>query len=255
MDRRALLIGTGAAVAAGLTGSPATGAPVTAGPVTRAAPAPLVGWQRIGGFVPVGVEDVRPARLMLYPATRAIVDNNRQLRLPGRVVDDLRRHLLSVLRDPASTRPLPDAPVIADAPETRLTVRTGHRTLVRQVSALGESRSSGAYPERLYDLVDHLTAVRDRVLSRGTPYRPAAVRLVVVTETGTPTGTPTPWPAGVPVPATGGHLGYGRADLRGSSARRAAAAIPHRDTWTFTAFRLPDGRVLRAAWRYLLPHE
>jgi hypothetical protein len=71
-----------------------------------------------------------------------------------------------------------------------------------------------------------------------------------------PPATPVrPWPLGVPALAPTKDRISRTVDLYGGSARAAVRGIPHRDAWSFTTFRLRDGKFLAAGWRRLLPHE
>jgi hypothetical protein len=162
--------------------------------------------------------------------------------------------MVTVLADPASTHRRPGAPIIADAPATRFAVRATHGTLfTAEVEALGEYRPDHAYPQRLYRLSDHLSAVHRRVLSTGATYRPAAVRLVAVVDSASAPSTAAEWPQGIPVPRISQSAFVGQVALRGPVARTVIRKIPRRNPWP--AYRSSDGRLLRAAWRFLLPHE
>jgi hypothetical protein len=249
MDRRSFLASAGAVMAAttvldiGAEAAHATGNGIR----------PVVDWEWVGGFVGPGVDVLRAPRLVAYPGGLAIADANRQIRLDPARLGYLRRHMVTVLADPASTRRRPGAPVIADAPTTRFVVRSGGRLYTANVDALNEYQPEHAYPARLYRLSDHLGAVRHRVLSTGVAYRPAAIRLVAIVESGPASSTVVAWPYGVPMPAIAPGSIFGLVALRGPTALTAVRAIPHRDLWP--VFRSPDGRLLRVAWRYLLPHE
>jgi hypothetical protein len=253
VDRRTFIGGTGAVVV-GLVTSGAVVARAEAGPA-RYRPVPVVEWALVGGFVAPAFVVLRPARLVAYPDGVAIADADRTLRLSRAELDVVRRHAANVLGNPANLRRRRGAPIIADAPATlfRASAPDGRRYRA-QVEALEESRADRAYPRPLYGLLDRLTGVHGRVVTSGQPYRPDAVLLVVVGADPDP-GTVPAWPDGVPVPALDGPLPYGLARLRGAVARRLVNAIPQGDPWQWPAFRTPDGRVLRAAWRRLLPHE
>lgn len=248
MDRRTFLLGTGAALAAGATGAPAVAAPPQRN-------LPVISWHTVGGFVPLGVAAVRPTVLAVYAGGYVVAECGQQLKLAHREVELVRAHAVRVLHNPANTRRNPDAPAVADVPETRFTVRSTHGTMTRQVMALGESRTELDYPAPLYQLADRLIALRTRVMTRGTPYRPAAVRLVVVADTQPDFGVTRAWPREVPVPALKRDLGLGQLHLYGAAARTVARTIPRPDAWSFSPYRLGDGRTVRVAWRYLLAHE
>jgi hypothetical protein len=276
MDRRAFLGRAGLAVAVASTGAlglaPRAEAAGTPGMTSRAEAAgtpglapraeaaprahvvsPVVSWELSGGFMGPGFASLRPATLVIYPDGRAIADASRLLRLSDPELAKLVRKSVAVLRNPANGRRRPGAPVIADVPDTRFQARDGLHRYAIQAQGLPETRASHAYPQPLYGLLDRLTPVRDKALSSGTAYRGDGVRLVVVSATGT-TGA-SPWPTGVPVPATSPDRVDAVRDLTGKPAHIVARVIPHRNTWDWQIYRTPDGRVLRAAWRYLLPHE
>jgi hypothetical protein len=240
MDRRSFL-GSAGAVVLGST-------PLAAGR-TR----PVVDWDWFGGFAGPGVDVLHASRLVAYPDGLVVADADRQSRLDGGSLRDLRRRMVTVLADPASIRRRPGAPVIADAPTARFAVRSADGTLYTvAVNALDESRPAHAYPQRLYRLSERLGAVHQRVLSSGTAYRPEAVRLVAVLDSTSAPSAAAPWPHGLSVPpiAPGGLTG--QINLRGRPARAAIQQIPRRN-WPL--YRTVDGLLLRAAWRFLLPHE
>jgi hypothetical protein len=247
MDRRSLLR-TGALVAAassGLAGATRADA---------AGPAPLVEWDLTGGFVGPGFDLLRPPVLVIYPGGLAIADAARRLRLDRPEQEYAAGHALTVLRNPANGHRRPGAPVIADVPATVFQARgaTGHRYSIR-ADGLAESRGSHAYPAPLYSLLDHLSSLRDRILKSGQQYRGSGVRLVAVPAPGA-TGA-VRWPTGVPVPTLPDTGVSGYRDLGGTAARAVLDSMPRRDPWQWAVYRLPDGRLLRATWRYLLPHE
>jgi hypothetical protein len=215
---------------------------------------PVVDWEWVGGFVGPGVDVLRAPRLVAYPNGLLIVDADRQSRLDGARLRDLRRRMVTVLADPASIRRRPGAPIIADAPTARFAVRAADGVLyTAEVNGLDESRPVHAYPQRLYRLSDHLGVIHQRVLAGGTAYRPAAVRLVAVVDSTSAPSTAAPWPSGLPVPEIPRDGFVGRIDLRGDPARVVIQRIPHRNLWP--RYRTADGRLLRAAWRFLVPHE
>jgi hypothetical protein len=160
---------------------------------------------------------------------------------------------VTVLRDPANAQRRPDAPVVADAPDTLFQARDAAGQRYRlQIAALEESRHDHTYPQPLYGLLDHLRGVHDRLLKAGRPYRVDGVRLVATVAT---EASAAAWPDGVPVPEINAATGYGQSDLHGAPARTVWRGVPRRDGSLWPAYRAPDGRVLRLAWRYLLPHE
>ena len=253
MERRTVLAAIGAfAVGAGggLTAQPAR---ALAAEGDR--PAPVLSWEHVGGFLVLGHESLRPARLVAYADGLMIADARRALRLRRGDLDALRWYTAGILRDPANLRRRPGAPVLADVPATRLAVRPPRgRGYVAHLEALDETRADDAYPHALYVLADRLAANRRRVLAAGSAYRPDAVRLVAA-DGGPGTGPIRAWPAGIPVPTMGSDALVGVADLRGSVARAVVRAVPLSDHGQWATYRTGDGRVLQAAWRRLLPHE
>ena len=246
MDRRVFL---GSVVAAAGVAVFRGGAAAGVGSV-----APVVEWELVGGFVGPGFASLRAPRLVAYPDGLAIADAARRLRLDRATLSELRRHMATVLADPASTRRRPDVPVIADAPAARFVVRAANRRVyTAAVDGLDESREQHAYPERLYRLSDHLSRVHRQVTSHGAPFAPAAVRLVAVVDTTVPSPSAGPWPRGIPLPVIAPDAFFGQVDLRGAAARTVKRSIPHRNLWP--EYRIGDGRLLRVAWRLLLPHE
>jgi hypothetical protein len=252
MDRRSFLGSAGTAVAAAtILGARPAAADETGNPTPTG---PVVDWEWVGGFVTPGVTALRAPRLVAYPNGLTIADADHESRLDREDLSDLRRHLVTVLADPASTRRRPGAPVIADAPATRFAVRAAHGTLyTADVEGLDEYRPGHAYPKRLYRLSDHLSAVHRRVLSTGATYEPAAVRLVAVVDSGSAPSTAAAWPRGIPVPTISPDAMVGQLALRGPVAHAVTRSFPRRDPWP--EFRSSDGRLLRASWRFLLPHE
>jgi hypothetical protein len=243
-----------------------TGALLAAGSLTVTEPAvahesahaiaPVVSWEWVGGFLLPGFAALRPARLVAYRDGQTVADAVRTLMLGDRELQALRRHMSTVLRDPANTHRRPGAPIIADAPETRFTVKasSGAR-YTAQVDALQGSPTHDAYPPALYQLLDQLTRLHHRVLARGAAYRPNAVRLLAVADTAHPPATTAGWPVRIPLPPIRANALYGRRDLRGATAREVVRTIPHNDLLPWPLYRTTDGHAVRAAWRYLLPHE
>jgi hypothetical protein len=251
VDRRTFLGRAAMIVAVSSTGA-------LIAPRAEAAPgahliAPAVSWQLSGGFVGPGFASLRPATLVIYRDGRAIADASVLLHLSKAEVTSLTRKAVTVLRNKANGHRRPGAPVIADVPDTVFEARDGSHKYALQAQGLQETKDSHAYPQPLYGLLDRLTKVHDKALHAGLPYHGAGVRLVVVSATGTTGGTA--WPAGVPVPATSPDRVDSVLDLTGAAARTAVRVIPHRNAWDWQIYRTRDGRVLRAAWRYLLPHE
>ena len=251
MDRRSLLRMAGALAVAGdlaVRSSPA-------GAASRPG-LPVFSWELVGGFVAPIVMMLSAPRLVVYADHTAIADATRRLRLNGAMLAEVRLRAIEVLADPANLRRRPGVPVIADAPATRFEALAMHggRRYRAAVDALAEYRDQHAYPQPLYDLLDLVTELRTRILATGRPFRPAAVRVVVVRvdQANDPVGD---WPSGVRVPALDAASGMGREDLRGRTARRWTYAVQPTVAWSGPILRIADGTLLQVAWRYLLPHE
>jgi hypothetical protein len=249
MDRRGFL-GVAAAVAGTVAGT-AAGVPARAAASGR----PVALWEELGGFVPAGYLDLRPPQLAVYDDGLVVADAAEYRRLRRGSVDDFVDFAVEVLSDPRNGVKRPGSPVVADVPTTKFTARRGRRSWSIAADGLSVLRDRRAYPRPLYDLLDEFTDVRDRTLRAGRPFAPAAVRLVTVRVEQPPTRPAPPWPADVPVPIPPPDRVSGTVDLYGRSARAVARSIPHRDAWSFTTYRAPDGKYLAAGWRRLLPHE
>lgn len=248
MDRRGFL-GVAAAVAGTVAGA-GVAVPATAGTSGR----PVALWEEVGGFVPAGYLQLRPPQLAAYGDGLVVADAARYRRLRQGALHDFVDFAASVLRDPANGVKRPGAPIVADVPATKFTARRGGRTWSISAEGLAVLREHRAFPRPLYDLLDEFTDLRDWAL-RGRPFAPAAVRLVTMRVEQPPATPVQPWPAGVPIPVPPQDHPAASVDLYGRSARAAVRAIPHRDAWTFTTYRAPDGKYLAAGWRRLLPHE
>ena len=261
MDRRAFLRNAGGLAVFG-------GAVVLLpGEADAAGRLPVFSWDRFGGFVAPGTNPLAAPRLVLYADGTAIADATRFLRLGARTRAEIRHRAVDVLSHKANLRRRPGVPVIVDAPQTRFEASGPHKRYSGVVDALEEYRGHRAYPKPLYDLLDDAAKLRDRVLTSGKLFRPAAVRLVVVL-LDPPIGPSGPaaapsdlngsvktWPAGVAVPAVDANSRTGQADLRGDAARRVVDGIGTPASGVWQTFRTAKGTLLQAAWRYLLPHE
>lgn len=247
MDRRGFLTATAA-----MTG----GVLVTADAATAAhTRRPVVLWEDEGGFVPAGYLSLRAPHLAVYGDGLVVADAARWTRLRGDHLDDLVDDAVDVLSNRANGVRRPGSPAVADVPTTRFTARRGGRTWSIAAEALAVLREHRAYPRPLYDLLDRVTALRDRTTRAGRVFDPTAVRLVTV-RVEQPPGTPVaPWPTGVPALAPTGDRVSRTVDLYGTAARAVVRGVPRAQPWTFTTFRLREGRFLAAGWRRLLPHE
>ncbi|GAA0963133.1 hypothetical protein [Virgisporangium aurantiacum] len=252
MDRRGFL-GVAAAVAGTVAGAGAA-VPAIAGTSSR----PVALWEELGGFVPAGYLQLRPPQLAVYGDGLVVADAAEYRRLRRGALNEFVDFAASVLRNPDNGVKRPGSPVVADVPATKFTARRGGRTWSISAEGLAVLREQRAFPRPLYDLLDEFTDLRDWAL-RGHPFAPAAIRLVTMRVEQPPATPVPPWPADVPVPIPPPDQFSGSVDLYGRSARAAVRAIPHanshRDAWTFTTYRAPNGRYLAAGWRRLLPHE
>jgi hypothetical protein len=249
MERRRLL-GGAAAIAAGVL--------VSGGPAEAAyGNEPVVLYSEGGGFVPAGYDQARAPQLVVYRDGTAIVDAERRLRLRGDAGDDLVRHAVRVLGDPANGKLLlgPGDPQIADAPTSHFEARSRGRTLRLDAYAFTAYREHHGYAAATYRLYDDLMACRAQVRKRGAAYRPDAVRVVAVLAGGGATNETQPWPAGVTQPAFPKDTWWSTRDLRGRPARAVLNALPRKDVWDWRSYRLSDARVVSVTWRRLLPHE
>ena len=216
---------------------------------------PVALWEDLGGFVPAGYVALRPANLAVYPDGLLVADAERYARLSRNALRGFTSFAEWVLCNPANGIRRPGAPVIADVPTTRFTVRRRGRTWAISADALEATRADNAYPRPLYALLDRFAAQREWTLRAGRAFRPNAVRLVVV-RVDEPPAPPVPaWPAGVPVPTFPPDTFWRTLDLYGAAARAAVRGIAHHEPWQFTTYRTGPGSFLSAAWRRLLPHE
>jgi hypothetical protein len=258
MDRRNVLKAAGLlAVGAGtLAGIPGSALAAERPPIRR--PTRIFAWDMVGGFVPASWNLLRAPRLVVYPDRTAIADATHVVTLYATVVEELRMRAITVLSDPRNLRRRPGTPVIADAPSTHFEARETRginpQHVEATIEALAEYREQQAYPRPLYRLLDDADAVRGRTVATGKPYRPDAVRLVVM-KLEKPEGPVRSWPRGVPVPRLDLNGWVGHADLHGEPARQVADSVPGPLADRWTQFRTPDGTYLSTSWRHLLPDE
>lgn len=254
MDRRGFL--GAAATAAGAAAVAAVGSVAISGEAGAASGSrPVLAWEQLGGFVPAGTLPLRPPQFVVYGDGLAVADAARTTRLRRAQLDDFVDFAAWVLGNRANGIRRPGSPQVADVPSTKLTARRRGRTYSIEAEALSVLREYRAYPRPLYELLDRFTAHRDHTVRAGRPYTPAAVRLVTVRVEQPPATPVKPWPADVPAMTPGPNTVFRELDLYGPKARAVVRAIPHPDSWSFTTFRLPDGKYLAAGWRRLLPHE
>lgn len=247
MDRRGFLTATAAL----------TGGVLVSADAASAAPRgrrPVALWEEEGGFVPAGYLALRGPQLAVYGDGLVIADAARHMRLRVNRLDDFVDFAADVLSNRANGVKRPGSPVVADVPTTTFTARRG-RTWTISAEALSVLREQRAYPRPLYDLLDRFTALRDQTTRVGRAYDPAAVRLVTVRVEQPPATPVGPWPMGVPALSPVRDRVSRTVDLYGNTARAVVRGIPRKDAWSFTTFRLRDGKFLAAGWRRLLPHE
>ena len=125
MDRRSFLVSAGVVLA----GATVVGVEPAAATENKNGTGPVVQWEVDSGselpegYLGIGVDTLRAPRLVAYPGGLTIADAAHWLRLDRENLGDLRRHMVTVLADPASTRLRPGASMIADAPTTGFAVR------------------------------------------------------------------------------------------------------------------------------------
>jgi hypothetical protein len=248
MERRRFLTGAAVTAAGILVGAPAEAA---------YRPTPGLVYSEGGGFVPAGYDHARPPQLVVYRDGLVIADAERQMRLRSAAVDELLRHSVRVLRDPANGKLTlgPEDPQIADAPTSSFEARWRGGKLRLDAYALPFYRSAGGYPKATYALYDEIVECRRKVRRLGTPYQPDAIRLVAVLSGGGPVQETRAWPARVPEPVFPADTWWSSRDMRGRAAQIALDALPRKDVFDWKAYRLADGRVVSVTWRRLLPHE
>ncbi|MEV6932747.1 hypothetical protein AB0M46_50785 [Dactylosporangium sp. NPDC051485] len=270
LTRRGLLAG----VLAAATVSACSSAPgATPAPTISFDPpgdAPLAVWELTGGLNAPGMAALRPPRLVIYGDGEAIADATYRSRLDPDQLRGLATTLADDLRANAAQKKPTGAPSILDAPTTKLTVWSASGTLTCSAEGLDELKPDHWYPDVLYDARDRLATVHKAVSATAQPYLATRVRVVAIpalegTAGSVAVGTPVAalpsvssaaWPPGITLPAPD-HDGLRRADLDGDAARAAVRLLTRdldqRGAWP--TYRLQDGTVLRASWRYLLPNE
>nr|BFE62691.1 hypothetical protein GCM10020063_072170 [Dactylosporangium thailandense] len=269
MTRRGLLAGFFAAA----TLSACDGAPlVTPTPTTSFNPPqdqPIATWELTGGFTAAGIAALRPPRLVVYGDGDAIADATYRSRLDPDQLRTLAGGIADDLRAGASQKKPTPSMTIADAPVTKVSVWSPTGPLTFTAEGLDELKSDHVYADVLYDARDRLAAVHKTVSATAQPYLATRVRVVAVPAlegqagTGTPivpdpspSATVNPWPSGVTLPSPDAE-GLRRTDLDGDAARAAVRMLTRdldqRGAWP--TYRMADGTVVRASWRYLLPTE
>jgi hypothetical protein len=195
--------------------------------------------------------------LVVFADGSAIADAAYQSRLDDATLGSLLSHLVQALVDPAATATRTPVPSIVDQTVTVLGVWTGRDTFELRVTGLDELRNRGVYGSAVYDARDRLAAVYSTVTSTALPYLSDRVR--VVTGAAATGAAATPWPPELAVPRQPSPIDASihQADLDADAARAAVRLLTrdldHKGGWP--AYRLPDGTLVQASWRYLLPSE
>jgi hypothetical protein len=203
-----------------------------------------------------GMLALRPARLVIYADGETIADAAYRSRLESSELSALLDHLVADMRSPDVGKRKSASPTIADTPTTVFKVWAGSSTLTVSADGLDEFREIGMYTSPLYDIRDRLGTVYKDVVATAQPY--LADRVRVVTELAT-SGKSAPWPQQLQVPNESDPASddVKRADLDGQAARDAVRLLTRdldqRGAWP--TYRTPDGHLVRASWRYLLPNE
>ncbi|GAA3196294.1 hypothetical protein GCM10010532_014190 [Dactylosporangium siamense] len=216
---------------------------------------PMFEWEKRGGFFSPGVGVMEPPLLAVYGDGEAYADAVAHRYLSGPQARDLQDHAVTVLRNRANVRRLPDRDPPRDAPSDRVRVRTtdGHY-LTAHLDGWGHGDEWGDFPRALHELYDHLQTLRRAVRADGEPWRPDALLLVAVHLDVEPDECG-PWPGGVPVPKVGADRRYLETKYAGAKARRVRRGLPRSGEPGWPCYRTPAGAFVAANWRYSLPHE
>jgi len=261
LTRRSLLACVAAVVASTATAGCDSALGASSTPSAPSRPpddTPVASWRIDGDLDLPAVRAIRAPMLVIFADGSAIAEAAYQSRLDDTALTSLVTHLLSALKDPAATATRTTGPSIVDASTTVFDIWTGTGTLSVRAVGLDELRNRGVYGSALYDAADRLAAVYKTVTSTALPYLSDRVR--VVTETVAEAGTTvTPWPAALALPTqpTGTDTAIRRSDLAGDAARSAVRLLirdlDHKGAWP--TYSTPDGHLVQASWRYLLPSE
>ncbi|MEV8512900.1 hypothetical protein [Dactylosporangium sp. NPDC051484] len=233
--------------------------------------APVAAWELTGGLSAAGIAALRPPRLVVYGDGDAIADAAYRSRLDPGQLRALAVALADDLRSTGAQKKPTIIPTIADAPVTKVSVWSPSGTLTFAAEGLDELKADRLYADVLYAARDRLAAVHKTVSATAQPYLATRVRVVAVpgldgtagstgidpvTADPSASASTTAWPADVLLPAPD-REGLRKADLDGDTARAAVRMLTRdldqRGAWP--VYRMPDGTVVRASWRYLLPHE
>mgnify|MGYP003493067417 FL=1 len=213
-------------------------------------------WSLTGGYLSAGRLALRPPRLAIYADGSVIADATYRSDLTSATIADLITQLQTDLHGTDVTWRSDEIAQVVDAPVTVLTIRSTQGSQVTSAAAVDELRAKNGYPAELYDALDRLLGIHQRVVTAGQPYTSTRVRLV--TEPGSTAPTPPqPWPSTLAMPQRQGMGGARLDDLDDQRAREAVRTVT-RDVelnGAWTGYRTPSGEIVRASWRYLLPDE
>ncbi|GAA2634816.1 hypothetical protein GCM10010399_79380 [Dactylosporangium fulvum] len=258
LSRRGLFAGAGASlVAAALGGCDNTPlvTPTAAPTVRPPANTPLAVWELTGGLNGAGMRALRAPRLVVFGDGEAIADAAYRARLDPDQLQSLAAGLTEDLRSSGAQKKPTVTPTMRDALVTKVSVWSESGTLSFSAEGLDEAKTDHLYADVLYTARDRLAAVYKTVSATAQPYLATRVRVVAVPVDGDVAGV-TAWPTEVALPASGDG-GLRKADLDGDAARGAVRMLTRdldqRGAWP--AYRIPDGTLVRASWRYLLPNE
>jgi hypothetical protein len=269
LTRRGLLAGLlAAATLSACDGTPGV-TPTPAASFDPPQDEPVATWELTGGLTSAGIAALRPPRLVVYGDGDVIADATYRSRLDPDQLRTLANGLADDLRASTSQKKPTPTPTILDAPVTKVSVWSSTGPLTFTAEGLDELKADHVYADVLYDARDRLAAVHKTVSATAQPYLATRVRVVAVPalegQAGTggpivtdpsPAATATPWPTGVQLPGPDSE-GLRRTDLDGDAARAAVRMLTRdldqRGAWP--TYRMADGTVVRASWRYLLPNE
>jgi len=267
LTRRGLLAGLFAAATLAACDSDPAAAPAPTDSFNPPPDQPLATWELTGGFTAAGIAALRPPRLVVYGDGDAIADATYRSRLDPDQLRALANGLADDLRAGASQKKPTPTPTIIDAPVTKVSVWTPTGPLAFTAEGLDELKPDRVYADVLYDARDRLATVHKTVSATAQPYVTTRVRVVAVPalegQAGTgspavpdPSPTASGWPPGIALPSPDAE-GLRRADLDGDAARAAVRMLTRdldqRGAWP--SYRMTDGTMVRASWRYLLPTE
>ncbi|MFB9186594.1 hypothetical protein ACFFX1_51450 [Dactylosporangium sucinum] len=258
LSRRGLLGGAGASLVATLLGAcdSAPGVTLTESPaVLPPADTALATWELAGGFTGPGMLALRAPRLVVYGDGEAIADAAYRARLDADQLQSLASGLAGDLRSAGAQKKPTATPTVVDAPVTKVSVWSDAGVLSFSAEALDETKNDHLYADVLYNARDRLATVHKMVSTKAQPYLAARVRMVAAPAEDDVLDA-VAWPAEVTMPAADAE-GLRKADLDGDAARAVVRVLTRdldqRGAWP--AYRLVDGKLIRASWRYLLPNE